>query len=58
MLIDDPTEGLAERVERYAANFMGKYDIQPGDALVIASQSGLTRSRLKSRSKVNRWGPP
>lgn len=41
MLIDDPTAGLAERVEGYAANFMGKYDIQPGDALVIASQSGI-----------------
>jgi uncharacterized phosphosugar-binding protein len=41
MVIDDPSEGLAERVEGYAVNFMGKYDIQPGDALVIASQSGI-----------------
>ena len=41
MRIDDPTEGMAERVEGYAANFMGKYDIQPGDVLMVASQSGI-----------------
>ena len=41
MRIDDPSEGLAERVEGYAVNFMGKYDIQPGDALVVVSNSGI-----------------
>lgn len=47
MLIDDPSEGLAERVEGYAVNFMGKYDIQPGDALVIASQSGINPAPIE-----------
>jgi len=41
MIINDPSEGLAERVEGYAVNFMGKYDIQPGDALVVVSNSGI-----------------
>jgi uncharacterized phosphosugar-binding protein len=41
MIIDDPSEGLAERVEGYAGNFMGKYDLQPGDALVVVSNSGI-----------------
>lgn len=41
MIIDDPSGGLAERVEGYAVNFMGKYDIQPGDALVVVSNSGI-----------------
>jgi uncharacterized phosphosugar-binding protein len=41
MIINDPSEGLAERVEGYAGNFMGKYDIQPGDALIVVSHSGI-----------------
>ena len=41
MIIDDPAEGKAERVEGYAINFMGKYDIQPGDSLVVVSNSGI-----------------
>lgn len=41
MIIDDPAEGKAERVEGYAVNFVGKYDIQPGDSLVVVSNSGI-----------------
>ncbi len=41
MIIDDPAEGKAERVEGYAINFVGKYDIQPGDSLVVVSNSGI-----------------
>ncbi|MCP4397587.1 MAG: SIS domain-containing protein [bacterium] len=41
MIIDDPAEGKAERIEGYAINFMGKYDIQAGDSLVVVSNSGI-----------------
>jgi uncharacterized phosphosugar-binding protein len=41
MLIEDPAVGSAERVEGYAINFVGKYDIQPGDNLVVVSNSGI-----------------
>ncbi len=41
MIIDDPAEGGAERIEGYAINFVGKYDIQPGDSLVVISNSGI-----------------
>ena len=41
MRIDDPAEGRAERIEGYAINFVGKYDIQPGDSLVVISNSGI-----------------
>ncbi len=41
MRIDDPAEGGAERIEGYAMNFVGKYDIQPGDSLVVISNSGI-----------------
>jgi uncharacterized phosphosugar-binding protein len=41
MIIDDPAEGKAERIEGYAINFVGKYDIQPGDSLVVISNSGI-----------------
>lgn len=41
MLVDDPAGGGAERVEGYAINFVGKYDIQPGDSLVVISNSGI-----------------
>ncbi len=41
MLIEDPTNGLAERVEGYAEQFMKAYDIQPGDLLFVVSNSGI-----------------
>jgi len=41
MRIDDPAEGSAERIEGYAINFVGKYDIQSGDNLVVVSNSGI-----------------
>jgi len=39
--IEDPTEGMAERVEGYAQNFMAHYDIHPGDLLIVISNSGI-----------------
>ena len=39
--IDDPTNGMAERIEGYAQNFMAHYDIQPGDLLIVISNSGI-----------------
>ncbi|PID58210.1 hypothetical protein CSB45_03845 [candidate division KSB3 bacterium] len=56
MLIDDPAEGMAERVEGYAANFMGKYDIQPGDLLVVASQSGINPVPIEVALEGKRMG--
>ncbi len=41
MLIEDPTNGLAERLEGYAAQFMAGYNIQPGDLLFVISNSGI-----------------
>jgi uncharacterized phosphosugar-binding protein len=39
--IDDPTHGQAERIEGYAATFLSKYNIQPGDLLIVISNSGI-----------------
>lgn len=41
MQIVDPTNGMAERVEGYAPNFMQEYDIQAGDLLFVVSNSGI-----------------
>lgn len=41
MLIEDPSGGSAERIEGYALNFVGRYDIQPGDSVVVISNSGI-----------------
>lgn len=41
MQIDDPSNGAAERVEGYAATFMPQYDIQPGDSVLVVSNSGI-----------------
>lgn len=41
MMIEDPTNGDAERVENYAETFMKAYNIQPGDMLFVISNSGI-----------------
>ncbi len=41
MLIEEPTNGLAERLEGYAELFMAGYAIQPGDLLFVISNSGI-----------------
>lgn len=41
MPIEEPTIGAAERFEGYAATFMEQHDIQPGDLLVVISNSGI-----------------
>lgn len=41
MMIEEGTNGLAERVEGYAVTFMSRYDIQAGDLLVVVSNSGI-----------------
>lgn len=40
-VIDDPTDGAAERVEGYAGTFMDQYDVSEGDILVVISNSGI-----------------
>src|SRR5690554_6666299 len=41
MMIEEPTDGMAERLEGYASLFMQEYAIQPGDCLVVISNSGI-----------------
>jgi len=41
MMIEDATNGLAERLEGYAETFMSRYDLQQGDLLVVISNSGI-----------------
>ncbi len=41
MLIEEPTNGLAERLEGYAELFMAGYAIAPGDLLFVISNSGI-----------------
>lgn len=41
MMIEEPTHGVAERLEGYAPLFMQEYAIQPGDCLVVISNSGI-----------------
>src|SRR5690606_35393081 len=40
-MIEEPTDGMAERLEGYASLFMQEYAIQPGDCLVVISNSGI-----------------
>jgi uncharacterized phosphosugar-binding protein len=41
MMIEDPTKGSAERLEGYATIFMQEYRIEPGDVVVVISNSGI-----------------
>jgi uncharacterized phosphosugar-binding protein len=41
MMIEEGTNGLAERVEGYAVTFMSRHDVKPGDLLVVISNSGI-----------------
>ncbi|MFC1960145.1 sugar isomerase domain-containing protein [Chloroflexota bacterium] len=41
MQIEEPSNGLAERLESYAETFMAAYHIQPGDLLFVISNSGI-----------------
>ncbi len=41
MVLDDPTEGAAERLEGYAAAITDPYDFGEGDVLIVISNSGI-----------------
>ncbi len=41
MMIHDPSEGSAERLEGFAETFMGNYAIETGDLLLVVSNSGI-----------------
>ena len=41
MLIEEPTNGFAERLENYAEAFMQAYNIASGDLLFVISNSGI-----------------
>ncbi len=40
-MIEDPTDGAAERVEGYAVTFAEQYDVQAGDIVLVISNSGI-----------------
>lgn len=46
-IIDDPTDGVAERVEGYAATFAEQYDIDAGDIVLVISNSGINAVPLE-----------
>lgn len=46
-VIDDPTNGTAERIEGYAATFVEHYDIGAGDIVVVISNSGINAVPLE-----------
>ncbi len=41
MTINDPSLGASERIENYAATFMGRHLIEEGDLLLVVSNSGI-----------------
>lgn len=46
-MIEDPTDGAAERVEGYASTFAEQYDIQAGDIVLVISNSGINAVPLE-----------
>lgn len=46
-IIDDPTDGAAERVEGYAATFVEQYDVGAGDIALVISNSGINAVPLE-----------
>ena len=41
VVIDDPSNGAAERLEGYAGTFLDHYDLKTGDLVVVISNSGI-----------------
>jgi uncharacterized phosphosugar-binding protein len=41
VVLDDPSEGAAERLEGYASAITGAYDFGEGDVLIVISNSGI-----------------
>ena len=52
VMIEDPTHGMAERMEGYAQNFMAHYNIQAGDLLIVISNSGINAVPVEAAQ----WG--
>lgn len=48
IVIDDPADGVAERVEGYASTFLEAYAIRPGDLLLVISNSGINPAPIET----------
>ena len=54
--IYDPAEGQAERLEGYAATVLNRYDVRPGEVLLIASNSGINAVPIEMALEAQKRG--